>query len=71
MNHPELESSFLWQLSKAIGKVSLTPPEMAKYYLTNPGAPKALSLYTLDKNELIKLRRDILTNPIKYEKILN
>ena len=29
-----------------------------------------MSLYTLDKEELIKLRRDILENPEKYERLL-
>jgi hypothetical protein len=38
--------------------------------LTNPQIKKASTLYTFDKEELIKLRKDILANPEKYENIL-
>jgi hypothetical protein len=34
--HPEIQSSFLYHISKAIGKRSLAPPELAKQYLTSP-----------------------------------
>ena len=57
-------------MSKAIGRVNLTPPELAKEYLTNPEAAKNLQLYSFDKKELLKLREDLLANPEKYEKAL-
>ena len=38
MEHPDLQHSFLSVISKAIGKVSLAPPELARTYLTNPDA---------------------------------
>jgi hypothetical protein len=60
MEHPELHKSPLWYLSKAVGKRNLTPPELAKAYLTNPDAYKAMNIYTFDKDELTRLRRDIL-----------
>jgi hypothetical protein len=36
MNHPDIERSFLWQFSKAIGKVNIAPLELAKEYMSNP-----------------------------------
>jgi hypothetical protein len=68
--HPDIQKSFLWYLSKAIGKVNIAPPELAKQYLTNPNIKKHSTLYTFDKKELIKLRKDILQNPERYEAIL-
>jgi len=65
-----MRTSPLWYLSKAIGKINITPPELAKAYLTNPDAPKMMNLFTFDKEELSKLRRDVLTNPEKYEELL-
>lgn len=35
-NHPDLIRTPLYYLSKAIGRVSLTEPELAKSYLTEP-----------------------------------
>ena len=60
----------MWHLSKAIGKVSLAPVEMARVYLTDPEAAKSMEVYTFDKNELEKLSKDILANPDKYEQLL-
>jgi hypothetical protein len=34
MQHPDLEHSFLHHLSAAVGKVSLTPSELAQHYFT-------------------------------------
>ena len=36
VDHPELHYSPLYYVAKAIGKVSLTPVEMTREYLTNP-----------------------------------
>lgn len=52
MEHPDLKSSPLWHLSKAIGKTNITPPELAKQFFTNPEAPKQMTLFTFDKKEL-------------------
>ena len=67
MNHPEASSSFLTHLSKAVNKGSIAPPELARSYLTNPATSKTLTLFTFDKEELNRLRADILAYPEKYE----
>ena len=56
MEHPDIQKSFLWHLSKAIGRINITPPELVKQFLTNPDIKEATTLYTFDKEELIKLR---------------
>jgi len=56
-------------LAKVIGKVSLTAPELAKSYLTDPELRGQMTMFTLDKRELEKLNTDILENPRKYEMI--
>ncbi len=61
----------LYYLSKAIGRVSLTTPELAKTYLTNPANKNQMTMFTLDKNELEKLQIDVLSNPEKYEMLLS
>jgi hypothetical protein len=48
----------------------LTPVEITKQYLTNPNLVQPMSLYTFDKEELLKLRKDVFENPEKYEKML-
>ena len=72
MEHPELSNTFMWHLSKAIGKTSLAPPELAKAYLTDRSGEvrKQLTSFTFDKMELEKLRADLLANPEKYEAAL-
>jgi glycerophosphoryl diester phosphodiesterase len=38
VSHPQIEKSPLHIIAKAIGRVSLSPVEMTKEYLTNPNA---------------------------------
>lgn len=64
--HPQASKSPLHLISSAIGRVSLSPVEMTKEYLTNPERREQLSKLTLDKKELKKLQKDVLTNPEKY-----
>ena len=60
----------LYHLSKVIGRVSLTTPELTKAYLTNSANRDQMKMFTLDKNELDRLQTDILQNPEKYEMLL-
>lgn len=68
--HPDLVKTPLWHVASAIGRVSLTAPEMAKTYLSDPAARSQLTMFTLDKEELQRLNTDLLENPEKYEMIL-
>jgi hypothetical protein len=70
--HPEIGQSFLTLLSAAIGKRSLAVPELAKAYVSDRSGElvRYLSLYTFDKEELLRLRADILAQPEKYERML-
>jgi hypothetical protein len=54
-------------LSKVIGRVSLTTPELAKAYLSNPENRQQMTMFALEQNELEKLQIDVLSNPEKYE----
>ena len=68
--HPEIQQSVMWHLSKVVGKTNLAPPEMIKSYLTNSDVAKSQQSYTFDKKELESLRKDLLQNPEKYEELL-
>ena len=72
MEHPELQQSPLHYISKVVGKISYTPVELAKAYMTNQNNIREhpLELFTFNRDELLKLRDDILENPEKYEKML-
>lgn len=66
MDHPEAKQSFLWHLSRVIGRANLAPIEMMKSFVTNPEAAKAFQPFVFDKEELKKLRDDLINNPEKY-----
>ena len=51
--HPQIASSPLYHLSKAVGRASLTPLELTREYLTNPEARDSMTVLTLDKDELL------------------
>jgi len=70
MEHPDIQKSFLWHLSSAIGKQTIAPAEIAKKFLTDPKTAQALTTFTFNKGELERLRSDILENPTKYEAAL-
>lgn len=36
MSHPDLETSPIYHLTKAVGRLSMTPQVIAKAYLTQP-----------------------------------
>lgn len=57
-------------VAKAIGKVSLTTPEMAKAWLTDPSLRDQMTMFTLDKEELQKLRDHITLNFNEWEMML-
>ena len=54
-NHPDLIRTPLYYLSQAIGRISLTEPELAKSYLTQPENRGQMTMFTLSKTELEKL----------------
>jgi starvation-inducible outer membrane lipoprotein len=67
--HPAIEKSPLFHLSKAIGRVEMSPVELTKEYLLNPELRKNFSMLTVDKAELLKIQADVYANPQKYEAI--
>ena len=65
-----IAKSPLHHLSKAIGRVSYSPIDITKEYLTNPKTRDQLSMLTVDKKELLKLQEDLYANPQKWTEIL-
>ena len=60
----------MWHISQVVGKQNLAPTFMAKEYLTNPGFKESMTAFTFDKGQIEMLRKDILSNPQKYEQLL-
>jgi hypothetical protein len=56
MEHPDAPTSFLYHISKAVGKANLAPIELFKSYVTNPEVARNCQPYLFDPNELFKLR---------------
>ena len=54
-NHPLIEKSPLYHLSKAIGRASVSPIELTREYLTNPNVRADFSMLTVNKEELLKV----------------
>ena len=71
VEHPQIVKSPLHHIAKAIGRVSISPIELTKEYMTNPKTRDQLSMLTVDKKELLKLQDDIYANPQKYEEIFS
>jgi len=63
MHHPALESSIFFHLNKVVGRVSLAPVEIYKEYMTNKSMAESMTTYTFSKDELEKLKVDLLSNP--------
>lgn len=59
----------MWYVSQAVGRASLAPIELVNEFLTNPNAKDAMTVFTLDKEELLKLRDDVYNNPDKWRHI--
>ena len=70
MDHPDLQNSPIFHLTKAVGRITMTPHEMAKAYLTDPDLRKQMTLLTLDPKELERIYKDILDQPEKYQAML-
>lgn len=71
MDHPDLNKHVLFHLSKAVGRVSLSPEELVKSYLTDKNHAKQNTAFVLDEKELKNLRKDILENPHKYQSVID
>jgi hypothetical protein len=68
--HPQIQQSVMWHLSKVVGKANLAPIEMIKSYLTDPKRAKEVTTYVFDKDQLKKMQKDLIENPEKYEEML-
>ena len=49
VEHPEIQQSVMWHLSKVVGKANLAPVEMMKSYLTDPKMAEETTTYVFDK----------------------
>jgi len=67
VEHPDIQQSVMWHLSKVVEKSSLAPEAMLKTFISDPEAAKSMTAYTFDKEALLKLRQDLIENPQKYE----
>jgi len=56
----------MWHLMKAVGKVSLTTPQMVKVFLTDVNQRDNMSMLTFNKEELLKIQDDVYADPEKY-----
>ena len=50
-----LTKSPLYYIAHAIGKVSMTPVELTKEYLTNPAVRQDMTALTIDEKALLEL----------------
>jgi hypothetical protein len=71
MDHPDLHKHVLFHLSKAVGKVSLSPAELVKNYITDEKNANQMTAFVLDETQLKNLRKDILDNPEKYQAVVD
>ena len=71
VTNPEMEFCPLHFVAHAIGKVSMTPIEMTREYLTNPDMREHMSALTIDADAVKKVQDDIYSNPRRWWKIFN
>jgi hypothetical protein len=55
VSHPDIETSVMYHIGKAVGKTTFAPEFMIKEYLTDPATAQAMTSYVFDKSELEKL----------------
>jgi hypothetical protein len=65
--HPKLERTPMYYISKAINRHNLAPKELAAAYLTGDiKTREKLSVVTFDEAELRRLQADVTEDPQKY-----